>query len=145
MKRIIGVMCIAIVLVMTVTGTALAAVVPGNDILPQYISISSMMPDIEIDNNGNVAAGVSVLIKANDTLVDTVKGTLWLIDDATGRVVKTWGNVVFNGPSWANEYKFIGTHQLQTRGSYHVEATVFLYDGTALIESLNVVSRSDSY
>ena len=145
MKRTVSILCIAMLLILTFSGTAMAATGAGAGINPQYISISSVYPDFSIDSNGNAAAGVNVRIKANDTLVDTVKGTVWIIDDSTGYVLKTWGNVIFDGPSWANEYKFIGTHQLQTRGTYHVEAMVFLYDGTTLIESLNVTSHSDSY
>jgi len=145
MKKIVGAMCIVMLLLMTVTGAATAAVVPGTDISPQYISIFGVYPGFTIDSNGYVEAEVSVRLKTNDTLTDTVKGTIWLIDDATGRVVKTWGNVTFTGPTWMNDFAFIGTHQLQARGSYHLEATVFLYDGTTLIESLTVASGSDRF
>lgn len=144
MKKICRVLILILVLTTLMSSAAFAAVKDDVTIVsPNYAFTDRIATSFMIDGDGLSISAIDVQAKSSLT-VDNVKATVSIIKDSTGLPVKTWKNVTLN-PNGSRRYRFDENYKIQTKGSYHLEATIKLYDGTTLKETVKCDSLSDSF
>lgn len=111
---------------------------------PYYLVTEKIITTFLIDEDGLSSNFIVVQSQASST-VDNVKATVSIIKDSTGLPVKTWRNVTLVNPNGYRKYYFDESYKIQTRGSYHLEATIKLYEGSTLKETVKCDSISDTF
>lgn len=144
MKKICRVLTLILVLTALMSSAAFAAVKDDATIVsPKYLVTEKIVTSFVIDKDGLSNSIISVQPKSSST-VDNVKATVSIVKDSTGLPVKTWKNVTLD-PNGYGRYYFDESYKIPTKGSYHLEATIKLYDGTTLKETVKCDSLSDSF
>lgn len=140
--------CRILILILTLTtlmgSAAFAAVKDDVTIVsPNYVVTDRIITSFVIDKDGLSNSVIDVRSKSSSN-VDNVKATVSIIKDSTGLPVKTWKNVTLDSNEY-RRYRFDESYKILTKGSYHLEATIKLYDGTTLKETVKCDSLSDSF
>lgn len=110
---------------------------------PNYLVTEKIITTFQIDKDGLSDSRIIVRPKTSSA-VDNVKANVSIIKDSTGLPIKTWKNVTLD-PNGYGGYRFYENYKILTKGSYHLEATIKLYDGTTLKETVKCDSLSDSF
>lgn len=144
MKKICRVLILILALTALMSSAAFAAVKDDvTTVSPNYLVTDTIITTFLIDKNG-LSNNVIIVQPKTSSTVNNVKATVSIIKDSTGLPVKTWKNVTLD-PNGYGRYRFDENYKIPTKGSYHLEATVKLYDGTTLKETVKCDSFSDSF
>ena len=144
MKTKCRILILILALTTLMSSAAFAAVKADvTTVSPKYLVTEKIVTSFVIDKDGLSNSIISVQPKSSST-VDNVKATVSIIKDSTGLPVKTWKNVPLD-PNGYGRYYFDESYKIPTKGSYHLEATIKLYDGTTLKETVKCDSFSDSF
>ena len=144
MKKICRVLIFILALTTFMSSAAFAAVKDDVTIVsPNYVVTDRIITSFVIDKDGLSNSVIDVRSKSSSA-VDNVKAIVSIIKDSTGLPIKTWKNVTLD-PNGYGGYRFYENYKILTKGSYHLEATIKLYDGTTLKETVKCDSLSDSF
>ena len=145
MKKICRVLILILALTTLMSSAAFAAVKDDvTTVSPKYLVTEKIVTSFVIDKDG-LSNNVIIVQPKTSSTVDNVKATVSIIKDSTGLPAKSWKNVTLNPKNEHQKYYFNETYKIPTKGSYHLEATIKLYDGTTLKETVKCDSFSDSF
>lgn len=112
---------------------------PMDPIIPAYVAADNVTSDLTISNG--TASYYTKVYPQTATSITKVVGTVKLVN-GKGTVVnkKTATATKSNG-----YFKITDTMKLSAKGTYHVEASMKVYKGTKLVETLSSKSRVVQY
>lgn len=145
MKKKCRILILILALSTLISSTSFAAVKDDETIVsPNYVVTEEIITTFLIDKDG-LSNSMIVVQPKTSSIVDNVKATVNIIKDSTGLPAKSWKNVTLNPKNEHQKYYFNETYKIPTKGSYHLEATIKLYYGTTLKETIKCYSVSDSF
>lgn len=102
--------------------------------------------DINFSITSNIAKG-KLTLKCNKSVnVDKVVADIKIINYKTGRVIKTWQNARLANTAYDEKtYTISKQHELKSKGVYYMQATVKVYSGSKLKDSISIKSLPDNY
>ena len=140
-----GYVIIAIILIVLSTSSVFANAssynIEGN---PRYAYIMSMDTVLVINGDRNSAASIIVYPRDINT-VDRITATVTIRNLDTGNAVATWRDKPFSASQINQTFNLNLGYRLSTRGTYIMEASISLYDGSILRESVNITSNIASF
>lgn len=143
MRKVVSVLLVGMMIFLT-GSVGFAANGKGDIAVPNYSTISDAQTLCDI-SSGKVTASITVYPLKNAG-IDRVVATVHLMKKESGKAVKSWYSVELTGPDIINRFKFREEYQLTERGTYYTTATIYLYSGGKLKETIrNVNSLTDTY
>lgn len=136
---------IAIILVMLSTSSAFAYASGYNgESSPRYSYIMDIATVLLINNEGSSTTSITVTPRGTDT-VDRMTATVTIRNLDTGIAVVTWREQPFSASQFDPTFNLILGYRLPSRGTYIMEASISLYDGSILRERVSVTSNVASF
>ncbi|MFR8235882.1 MAG: hypothetical protein ACLU83_07830 [Anaerovoracaceae bacterium] len=112
-------------------------------IKPCYVATLEASSILKISSN--TATAKLTLLFAGSENVDRATATIKIVNHKTGNVVKTWSNVALQESVKNNTYTIIKQHKLSSKGTYHIAASVKVYSGSKLKETISLKSLPATY
>lgn len=136
---------IAIILIVLSTSCAFAHASDSHSVAsPRYSYIMDIFPVFVINSGGNSAITINVSPIDMNT-VDRATATVTIRNLDTGASVVTWRDQPFSVWQLEQMFNLNLAYRLPVRGTYMMEATISLYDGSILRERVNVTSNAASF
>lgn len=144
MRRIL--LCMFLILVVTCSlGTSFANANQGiyESIVPYYESVLQAKTTFKI-TSGIAQSKLDIKVLENKN-IDKVIADIRIVNHKTGNVIKTWSGIRFSKLLNTNNYSVIKKYSLTSRGSYHVSATIKVYSGSKLMDTIRINSLPATY
>lgn len=140
MKRKVISMLMVLVLVFCSSAAAFADSSTG--VTPRYAATQSIAVTFSI-KSGVATTGVTV-VPISSSGMDKVSATVKLINASTGKTVKTWTQTLTYDSDFEDFYGEKSV-SLSSKGSYYVTVSAKCYDGSSLLETLSITSKTQTY